>query len=86
MVDVKCIDLSPSVQNLLAQPVGKSFAIITPAVWGSNRLSYREPVYLQKGNKEKYNGDNPESNEKKVWSVDALITETSYTFPLPLGK
>ncbi len=86
MVDVKCIDLSPTVQNLLAQPVGKSFALITPAVWGSNRLSYREPVYLQKGNKEKYNGDHLESNEKKVWSVDALITERPIPFRYRLGN
>jgi CRISPR-associated protein Cmr3 len=86
MVDVKCIDLSATVQNLLKQPVGKSFALITPAVWGSNRLSYREPVYLQKGDKEKYSRDNPESNEQKVWSVEALLTERPIPFRYRLGN
>jgi CRISPR-associated protein Cmr3 len=86
MVDVRCIDLSPTVQALLEQPVGKSFALITPAVWGSNRLSYREPVYLQKGDSKKYAQENPESNEQKVWTVDALLTERPIPFRYRLGN
>ncbi|MBW4592510.1 MAG: type III-B CRISPR module-associated protein Cmr3 [Brasilonema angustatum HA4187-MV1] len=80
MVDVRCLDLSDTVQDLLNQHVGRSFALITPAVWGSNRLSKREPVYLEKGNKQKYEQENPESNERKVWSLEGLITER----PIPL--
>ncbi|NJM73376.1 MAG: CRISPR-associated protein Cmr3 [Scytonema sp. RU_4_4] len=86
MVDVRCLDLSPTVQDLLKQPVGRSFALITPAVWGSNRLSQREPVYLQKGNKQKYEQENPESNEKTVWSLEGLITERPIPFRYRLGN
>ncbi|WP_017315175.1 type III-B CRISPR module-associated Cmr3 family protein [Mastigocladopsis repens] len=86
MVDVKCVDLSPTVQDLLNQPVGKSFALITPGVWGSNRLSKREPVFLEKGNKQKYEQENPESNETKVWSLEGLITERPIPFRYRLGN
>jgi CRISPR-associated protein Cmr3 len=43
MVDVDCLDLAATTQNLLNQTLGQSFALITPAVWGSNRLSCRYP-------------------------------------------
>ncbi|XZF63752.1 MAG: type III-B CRISPR module-associated Cmr3 family protein [Gloeotrichia echinulata DVL01] len=86
MVDVHCLELSQTVQDLLKQPVGKSFALITPGIWGSNRLSYREPVYLQKGNKQKYAQENPESSEKNVWSVEGLFTERPIPFRYRLGN
>jgi CRISPR-associated protein Cmr3 len=44
LVDVRCQDLSLETQTLLDQPLGNSFALITPALWGSNRLSYRCPL------------------------------------------
>jgi CRISPR-associated protein Cmr3 len=45
LADVRCLPIEPSsvIHQLLAQPVGNSFALITPAVWGSNRLSSRYP-------------------------------------------
>lgn len=43
LVDLRCEELSQETQDLLAQPIGHSCALITPAVWGSNRLSYRYP-------------------------------------------
>ncbi|MBW4514799.1 MAG: CRISPR-associated protein [Timaviella obliquedivisa GSE-PSE-MK23-08B] len=45
LADVRCIPIksSSSIQQLLQQDVGKTFALITPAVWGSNRLSCRYP-------------------------------------------
>jgi len=43
LVEVRCLSLAETTTNLLAQPVGKSFALITPAIWGSNRLSTRFP-------------------------------------------
>ena len=43
MVDVRCLPLNESTKNLLTQDVGKSFALITQAIWGSNRLSTRFP-------------------------------------------
>ena len=43
MVNVTCRPLNDDNQALLNQPVGQSFALITAAVWGSNRLSSRYP-------------------------------------------
>ncbi|MEH1786645.1 type III-B CRISPR module-associated Cmr3 family protein [Nostoc sp.] len=85
-VDVRCEAIADPILNLLNMPVGNSFALITPAVWGSNRLSYREPVYLQKGDRQKYTQDNPESNDQKVWSVEALLTERPIPYRYRLGN
>jgi CRISPR-associated protein Cmr3 len=45
LVEVECftIDASHTINQLLSQPIGQSFALITPAVWGSNRRSLRQP-------------------------------------------
>lgn len=43
LVDVNCQELKQNTQNLLKQSLGRSFALITPALWGSNRFSYRYP-------------------------------------------
>ncbi|MEH1797032.1 type III-B CRISPR module-associated Cmr3 family protein [Nostoc sp.] len=86
VVDVRCEAIAEPILNLLNTPVGNSFALITPAVWGSNRLSYREPVYLQKGDKQKYSKPDPKSDERKVWSVEALLTERPIPFRYRLGN
>jgi CRISPR-associated protein Cmr3 len=44
MVDVKCSALTESTQTLLKTDLGKSFALVTPGIWGSNRLSTRYPT------------------------------------------
>lgn len=45
LVDVECQPITNStVVELLKQPVGDCFALITPAIWGSNRFSYRFPM------------------------------------------
>lgn len=43
LIDLNCIPLAESTQNLLDKVLGKAFALIAPALWGSNRLSYRYP-------------------------------------------
>ncbi|UBF29631.1 type III-B CRISPR module-associated protein Cmr3 [Kovacikia minuta CCNUW1] len=73
MVNVRSIDLAPKTQELLNQPVGKQFALITPAVWGSNRLSYREPMQNQ--------GD----RVAPLWENAALLTERPTPFRYRLG-
>lgn len=47
LVDVKTIPLNDNnpMLKLLQQPIQKTFALITSAVWGSNRLSYRYPQH-----------------------------------------
>jgi CRISPR-associated protein Cmr3 len=47
MVDVSCEALCQVSHNLLNEELGQCFALITPAVWGSNRLSYRYPMMQQ---------------------------------------
>ena len=44
MVELTCHNTQPALSSLLSQALGRSFALITPAVWGSNRLSYRYPT------------------------------------------
>ena len=63
MMDVRCIEVANSTQQLLSQPVNHQFALITPAVWGSTRLSYREPMIY-------------ENNDlQPAWKRTSLLTE-----------
>jgi len=85
LVDIKCVELNQKHKDLLNQPLGKQFAIITPAVWGSNRLSYREPILLENSE----NGDrqnDTENTHKKVWSVETLYTARPHTFRYRMGN
>ncbi|MGB3511168.1 MAG: type III-B CRISPR module-associated Cmr3 family protein [Microcoleaceae cyanobacterium] len=85
LVDINCIELNQKHKDLLNQPVGKQFAIITPAVWGSNRLSYRQPILLE--NPE--NGDHQngiENVQKYAWSVETFYTGRPHTFRYRLGN
>ncbi len=50
LVDLRCENICPTVTDLLNQDLGRSFALITPAIWGSNRLSYRAPQIDNQGN------------------------------------
>jgi CRISPR-associated protein Cmr3 len=47
MVSVHSHELKKSTQDLLSKPVTNSFAIVTAAIWGSNRLSLRFPNQWQ---------------------------------------
>lgn len=98
MVDVNCIELTDnqsqklpddpkSPKELLNEAVGNTFALITPAVWGSNRLSKREPVYLEKRDEVFYQPEEPvpENQEQKVWTVEALFTDRPIPFRYRLG-
>lgn len=43
-VEIECEEIkNQTFLKLLNKPIGRSFALITPAVWGSNRLSHRHP-------------------------------------------
>ncbi|MEY3869026.1 MAG: hypothetical protein RLZZ338_2917 [Cyanobacteriota bacterium] len=77
LVNIECRDISPEIKQLISEPVGKTFALITPAVWGSNRHSYREPM-VQK---------NQEKNSEWVpaWQREALLTERPSPFRYRLG-
>lgn len=77
LVNIECRDISPELKQLISEPVGKTFALITPAVWGSNRHSYREPM-VQK---------NQEKNSEWVpaWQWETLLTERPSPFRYRLG-
>ncbi|BAZ33846.1 hypothetical protein NIES4074_65840 (plasmid) [Cylindrospermum sp. NIES-4074] len=45
IVEISCDQLNQTTLNILNQPIGQSFALITPGVWGSNRISYRQPQH-----------------------------------------
>jgi CRISPR-associated protein Cmr3 len=49
LVDLQCKNICPIVADLLNQELGRSFALITPAIWGSQRLSYRAPQKDDRG-------------------------------------
>ena len=90
MVNVRCELIAPTVQTLLEKPVGKQFALITPAVWGSNRLSYREPQVVCKGDAQRHQldyNDRADNNAHKVsqWDQEALLTERPIPFRYRLG-
>ncbi|PSB01663.1 type III-B CRISPR module-associated Cmr3 family protein [Merismopedia glauca] len=48
LVEIESLKLDNPAKKWLETPLPRSFAIVTPAVWGSNRLSYREPM-VKKG-------------------------------------
>lgn len=44
IVEIECEEIkNRKLLDLLNQPIQRTFALITPAIWGSNRLSYRYP-------------------------------------------
>jgi CRISPR-associated protein Cmr3 len=91
MVNVRCEPISSTIEKLLEKPVGKQFALITPAVWGSNRLSYREPQVVCRGDAQRHQLDSndPADNEAhKVsqWDQEALLTERPIPFRYRLGN
>ncbi len=85
LVDISCLELNQKNTQLLRQPIDKQFALITPAVWGSNRLSYRYPIQLQTGDSENYKQEDSESNDKTVWKVETLYTSRAIPFRYRLG-
>ncbi len=88
MVNVRCEAIAPDTQALLNQPVGAQFALITPAVWGSNRLSYREPQLLRKQDAARHDLEVVDSDLKTApeWQVEALLTDRPQPFRYRLGN
>ncbi len=73
LVDIKCLKIDEKTKQLLNQPVGQKFALITPAVWGSNRLSYREPMIFQNAKWE------------TAWETETFLTERPIPYRYRLG-
>lgn len=75
MVEIQCHDLDNPGKDLLNQPIHKQFALITDAVWGSNRFSYRFPQTEK---------SNP-SHTLPDWEHEALICDRPHPFRYRLG-
>ncbi len=63
----------------------RSFAIITPAIWGSNRLSSRQPKELKKREPERHTLEIVDSDLSYQWTVDALLTQKAVPTRYRLG-
>ncbi|MDJ1182085.1 hypothetical protein [Roseofilum casamattae] len=72
-VSLSCCSLHRATQHLLSLPPGHIFALITPAVWGSNRLSYSEPAIAQS------------PQWQSVWEVETILSSSPKTFRYRLG-
>ena len=94
LVDIECheIPADSSIANLIQQPMGNCFSILTPAVWGTQRLSYRFPT---PGGKEPPQSplyplldriqSDESNNTESFWSISALMTERPIPFRFRLG-
>ncbi|PSB53928.1 CRISPR-associated protein Cmr3 [filamentous cyanobacterium Phorm 6] len=78
LVNIECQPISGELKHLLSKPVGKAFALITPAVWGSNRHSYRKPMVQKK--------EDRKSDGFEAWECDTLLTERPFPFRYRLGN
>lgn len=86
LVEINCLELNEQHIKRFQQELQNQFALITPAVWGSNRLSYREPINLTKGKHQNDEQENSDSSNQFVWSVETLYTGRSIPFRYRLGN
>ncbi|MEA5537046.1 type III-B CRISPR module-associated Cmr3 family protein [Crocosphaera sp. XPORK-15E] len=86
IVDVSCIPLNEDRQTLLQEKIQNQFALITPGVWGSNRLSYREPIELNQKDAQQAQQLDSENNSKKVWEIKSIYTKRPQPFRYRLGN
>jgi CRISPR-associated protein Cmr3 len=86
LVEINCLELNEAHLKRFQQQLKNQFALITPAIWGSNRLSYREPINLKKGETQQYELENSDSNNQFVWSVETRYTGRSIPFRYRLGN
>lgn len=77
LVEISSHKLNPETIDLLNASLGRSFALISPGVWGTNRFSYREPMVLN---------SNSNTEPDKVWEVQACMTKRPQVFRYRLGK
>lgn len=86
LVNVQCQEIKGStIQSLLAEPLKRSFTLITPAVWGSNRLSYRESM-VKKGNTWEPVWFESEDTDNQENKVRPILTERPTPLRYRLGN
>lgn len=90
MVELTCHPLNAANQKRFRDvtpesTIQQSFALLTSAVWGSNRLSYRSPRELGKGDPKRHNLPEVDSDLTQQWQVSALLTDRPVPFRYRLG-
>ncbi|MDJ1168897.1 type III-B CRISPR module-associated Cmr3 family protein [Roseofilum sp. BLCC_M154] len=89
LVEIQCLPLDESVKTLLNQKIDRSFAMIAPALWGSNRLSYREPM-VRNGHTwiPAWRRQPEDPNPTEAWesAIAALLTQRATPQRHRLGK
>jgi CRISPR-associated protein Cmr3 len=95
LAEVECHPITDSnLQKLLSQPVGQCFSLVTPAVWGTQRFSYRFPVPSgDQSNQAQQNlyaipphiQSTQETPISSFWQLKALMTERPIPFRFRLG-
>ena len=87
LVEIECklITKDSTIRQLLDTEIEDKFALISSAVWGSNRLSLRTPIELQKDELSQSNQNNSDSNNKEVWDIETIFTSRPYTHRYRLG-
>jgi CRISPR-associated protein Cmr3 len=89
LAEVECHEITDSnLQNLLSQPVGQCFSLLTPAVWGTQRLSYRFPVPSGQQTLHPIPTHIQSAQETPIssfWNLKALMTERPVPFRFRLG-
>ena len=75
IVEISSHKLNLETTDLFNASLGRSFTLISPGVWGTNRFSYREPMVL-----------NSNTEPVTVWEVQACITKRPKVFRYRLGK
>ncbi|MEM6432930.1 MAG: type III-B CRISPR module-associated Cmr3 family protein [Cyanobacteria bacterium P01_D01_bin.115] len=90
MVELTCQALNADNQQRFmaataASTIQRSFALLTPAIWGSNRLSYRSPRNLRKGDPKRHELSEVDSDLQPQWQIDALLTERPSPYRYRLG-
>ncbi len=93
LAEVECHPINDSnLQKLLDKPVGQCFSLVTPAVWGTQRLSYRFPVSSRSQQPQENIYPIPahiqspqETTVCSFWNLAALMTDRPVPFRFRMG-
>jgi CRISPR-associated protein Cmr3 len=94
LADIECVEISSdsAISKLMQQPIDSCFSLLTPAVWGTQRLSYRFPVPAGKEPTQAPSFPLPaniqsasDHNVESFWSITALMTERPIPFRFRMG-
>ena len=85
LVELECWDIEDRyIKQLLQEAVGDYFALITPAVWGSNRFSHRFPIVAETS-EENLENENRQPKTVPEWEKAHIMTERAKPYRYRLG-